>query len=167
MAQRLDEVKIDNKRPWSKKHWRSIEQYYQRAPYFEEHAPWLGELYSRPWTTLNDLNRAMLTEIITRLGIDTPIVYASALSVPGEATERLINLIQAVQGTAYLSGAHAVETYLDGEALASAGIDLAIQTWTPPVYPQCSEPFLPELSILDLMMNCGPESLAILRRAGA
>ena len=165
LGQTLDEVRIDNKRPWARKHWRSIEQHYRRAPYFDTHAAWLAPIYARPWEYLNDLNRTMLRAFVEQLGIQTPLVFASALNVPGEATDRLINLIKAVGGDAYLSGAHAVETYLEAEALANAGIELCIQQWTAPTYPQCSSPFVPELSILDLLLNCGPEAGVVL--AGA
>ena len=164
-AQSLDQVRIDNKRPWARKHWRSIAQYYGRAPYFSEYADWLSGIYEQPWERLNDLNRALLTGFIARLGLNTQLVFASELDVPGEATERLVNLIHAVGGTAYLSGAHALDAYLDTAAFEAAHIALEIQNWMPPEYPQCSSPFVPELSILDLMMNCGPDSYAILRGA--
>lgn len=161
-GQSLDEVEIDNKRPWARKHWRSITQFYGKAPYFARYADWLEEIYGRPWSRLNDLNRELLTGIVERLGIDTPLVFASDLNVPGVATERLVNLVGAVGGTAYLSGAHAVETYLDATALKAAGIELQLQQWSAPIYSQGTGPFLPELSILDLMMHCGPESRVIL-----
>jgi len=165
LGQTLDQVAIDNKRPWARKHWRSIAQHYGRAPYFDDYGGWLADIYGRPWEKLNDLNRALLSGILSRLAIDTPVLYASELDAPGEATDRLVNIVRAVGGTAYLSGAHAVDTYLDTGALAAAGIDLRIQPWKAPTYPQPWPPFIPELSILDLMMNCGPESKAIL--AGA
>ncbi|MCF6285676.1 MAG: WbqC family protein [Candidatus Hydrogenedentes bacterium] len=164
-AQSLDQVRIDNKRPWARKHWRSIAQHYGRAPYFDEHAAWLSAIYERPWEKLNDLNRTLLTRIIEELGIETPLIFASDLDVSGEATERLVGLVHAVGGTAYLSGAHAVESYLDRAALEEANIALHIQHWTAPAYSQCSAPFVPDLSILDLMMNCGPKSRGILEGA--
>ncbi len=33
-AQRLGEVRIDERTPWRKKHWKTIEQSYGRAPFF-------------------------------------------------------------------------------------------------------------------------------------
>lgn len=162
LGQRLDEVAIDNKGPWARKHWRSIAQHYRKAPYFPRYADWLEEVYEQPWEYLNDLNRSLLTGILLRLEIDTPVVYASELHVAGEATERLIHLIHGVKGDAYLSGAHAVDSYLDVEALEASGIALKIQSWTAPEYPQGPGPFLPELSIIDLMMHCGSDARTIL-----
>ncbi len=162
LGQRLDEVAIDNKGPWARKHWRSIAQHYRNAPYFPRYADWLEEVYSQPWVYLNDLNRSLLTGVLLRLEIETPVVYASELKVPGEATERLIQLIHAVKGDTYLSGAHAVDSYLDVEALEASGIALQIQSWNAPTYPQGRGPFLPELSIIDLMMQCGPDARTLL-----
>jgi len=161
-AQTLDAVRIDNKRPWAKKHWRSIEQHYQRAPYFSVYGPELAAFYTRTWATLNDLNRAMLPFYLEALGIDTPIVYASDLEAPGEATERLIQLIKGVNGTAYLTGAYALEAYLDADVLKAADITLAIQQWEAVVYPQPGDGFVPDLSIVDLLMHCGPKSRDVL-----
>lgn len=162
LGQRLDEVAIDNKRSWARKHWRSIAQHYRNAPYFPRYADWLEAVYSQRWVYLNDLNRSLLTGVLLRLEIETPVVYASELKVPGEATERLIQLIHAVKGDTYLSGAHAVDSYLDVEALEASGIALQIQSWNAPTYPQGRGPFLPELSIIDLMMHCGPDARTLL-----
>ena len=41
-----------------------------------------------------------------------------------------------------------------------AGIDMELQEWQAPVYPQRYGEFVPDLSIVDLLMNCGPDSLA-------
>lgn len=161
-AQSLAAVRIDNKRNWAAKHWRSIEQNYRRAPYFDTCAPALAAFYQQPWDTLNELNRAMLPFFLERLGIATPVRYASALDAPGEATTRLVNLIRAVDGTTYLTGAYALDTYLDADELAAAGIALEIQSWKAVVYPQAGGPFIPDLSIIDLLMHCGPQSRSVL-----
>lgn len=161
-AQSLDSVRIDNKRNWAAKHWRSIEQNYRRAPYFERYAPALSAFYQRPWERLNELNRPMLAYFLEALEIKTPVLYASDLDVPGEATTRLANLIRAAGGSAYLTGAYALEVYLDAEELAAAGITLEIQTWNAIAYPQAHGPFIPDLSIVDLLMQCGPQSRKVL-----
>jgi len=163
--QRLDEVRIDSSRNWGKKHWRTLEQSYAKAPFFDSYSSFLEETYARDWETLNALNRYMLEEYIRLLGIETPIYYASDLNVPGEATDRLVNLIQAVGGDAYYSGAYALEAYLDQQVLDAAGIGLVLQQWESPNYPQLHGTYEPDLSIVDLMMNCGPESLPVLTGA--
>ncbi len=163
---RLDEITIANRPPWRKKHWRTVAQCYAKAPFFERYAPALEAFYCREWGRLNDLNREMLAFFLDALGIRTPVRYSSELAVPGEATERLANLVRAVGGDAYYSGAHALDVYLDAASLEEAGVRLELQHWRAPVYPQLHGAFAPDLSILDLLMNCGPESKAIILGAG-
>lgn len=160
--QNLDEVRINTTTSWRKKHWRTISQAYVKAPFFAEYAPFLEAVYAQEWERLNDLNRHLLEYFVSALGITTRIAYASALGVPGQATDRLVNLIHAVGGDRYYSGAYALETYLEKDRIEAAGIGLVLQKWTAPVYPQLHGEFVPDLSILDLLMNCGPRSLEIL-----
>ncbi len=162
LDQALHEVRLDSGSPWPKKHRRSIEQNYGKAPYFTEHRAFLEEVYAREWAHLAQLNRFMLEYFVEALGIGTPITYASDLDVPGTATERLVNLVEAVGGDAYYSGAFALEAYLDAPTLEAAGIRLELQEWRAPEYPQLHGAFIPDLSIVDLLMNCGPASLEVL-----
>ena len=162
MGQTLEQVHIDNGVPWARKHLRTLEQAYAKAPHFSAHRPFLIDTYARSWDCLNDLNRHMLGYWISTLGIATRVVYASELDAPGVGTERLIHLIRAVGGDQYYSGAYATEAYLDATRMEDAGIGLELQEWRAPDYPQLHGAFIPDLSILDLVMNCGPDSLSTL-----
>ena len=163
----LSQVCIDGTSRWAGKHWATIQQSYCRCPFFVDHAAFLEDVYSRPWSHLNALNRHMLTYLLDALGIPTRICYASELQVPGDATERLANLIKAAGADRYYTGAYALEQYLDANLLAEAGIELEIQQWTAPVYPQAHGTFVPDLAIIDLLMNCGPASLGVLQSGAA
>lgn len=161
-GQPLNEVRIVNDNPWARKHWQTIRQAYARAPYFSLYANTIEDICNGPWEFLNALNRTMLERFLSLLAIKTPLVYASTLDVGGAASERLAGLVHAVGGTAYYCGAHAAETYLDRSLFDGAGIEIVIQRWHAPIYPQLHGEFIPDLSILDLLMNCGPDSLNIL-----
>jgi len=162
LGQSLDAVRVNCRTPWRRKHWGTIEQSYRHAPFFAEHAAFLADTYACEWERLNDINRHMLEYFLRTMGIQTRIVYASDLDAAGKATERLVNLIRAVGGNAYYTGAHAAEAYLDAALFERAGIALVVQHWQAPVYPQLHGAFVPDLSILDLLLNCGPDSLSIL-----
>lgn len=166
-AQNLDDVQIRQDLPWRRKHWESIRQAYSKAPFFSHYGGFLSDTYARDWHMLNDLNRHVLEFFLAALGISTRVVYASGLHVPGIATERLVNLIKAVGGDRYYSGEYATEAYLDADLLRRAGIALDLQQWHAPVYPQLHGAFAPDLSIIDLLMNCGPDSPAVLMEGAA
>ncbi|MBM3289264.1 MAG: WbqC family protein [Candidatus Hydrogenedentes bacterium] len=158
----LDAVTIDETQRWRRKHRAAIRQNYARAPFFARHAEFLENAYAREWTALNALNRHMLDYFVRELGIETRTVYASDLNVHGTATERLINLVRAVGADTYYSGAYALDQYLDAAQLEAAGIGLRLQEWCAPEYPQFHAPFVTDLSVLDLIMHCGPRSLDVL-----
>jgi WbqC-like protein len=162
-GQTLDQVRIRNTVRWREKHWRTLDQNYANAPYFDHYDEFLEQVYAQEWERLNDLNRFMLSFFLKNLGIQTEIVYASELQVDGRATERLIGLVKAVGGNAYYSGAFASDQYLDAARLDEAGIEIILQQWEAPRYPQLHGPFEPDLSIVDLLFNCGPDALAVLR----
>ena len=44
-------------------------------------------------------------------------------------------------------------------------IDILFQDFQHPQYPQCFGTFEPNMSVVDLLFNCGPESLAIISEA--
>lgn len=158
----IADIAIDNRSRWQKKHWRTLQQHYRGTPFFQDYEAAIARFYLEPWTSLTELNEAMLQFFLRALQIDTPIHRASDLNVDGEATDRIVNLVRAVDGDAYYSGAYALDVYLDADALSEAGIQLRLQEWSAPVYPQPYPPFVGDLSILDLLMNTGPEARNLL-----
>jgi len=167
-GQCLPEVEIADVKGWRESHWRSIETNYGRAAYFGQYAEMLREVYQRPWTHLNPLNWELLTKLCEAVGIQTPLVRSSELNLKSKATERLIEICNAVGADRYYSGSFAAEAYLDAAAMEAAGIALVLQDWTCPQYRQCfpRAGFMPDLSIVDLLMNEGAAGIGILK-AGA
>lgn len=154
---------------WQRKHWLTIEQHYRKAPFFQAYAPELRAFYERPWERLADLNAAMLTWYLEKLQIQTRVVCSKDLHVTDMSTARLIAICQALGADEYLSGAHAIGAYLDPEQFERAGIQLLSQSWNSPVYEQVypAAGYAPDLSIVDLLLTHGPDSLTILRSGGA
>ena len=161
-AEALNTIRIDNTQSWRAKHLRAFEQSYGKSPHFEAHRPFLQDVYGRRWERLIDLNRYMLDYVLSVMGIDTPIRYSSQLHVEGTATERLVKLIKAVDATRYYSGAHAISEYLDAELMEESNIELVIQEWRSPVYPQLHGAYVPDLTIFDLLFNTGAEARRLL-----
>ncbi len=162
--QNLSEVKVDNHQPWQRKHWGSLSGFYSKAPYFKEHAEFLKKIYETPWEKLNDINYEMLFYFVKVLGVKTKIIRGSDLKLHGEATERLVGICKDLGAKTYLTGAYAAEVYLENALFEKEGIGLSFQHFECPQYPQLypEAGFVPELSIVDLLFNCGPQSLEIL-----
>jgi hypothetical protein len=162
--QLLNEVRIDNHQPWPRKHWGSLSGSYSKAPFFKEHADFLKKIYETPWERLNDLNYEMFFYFLKALGIKAKIVKSSEMNLRGEATDRLIGICKDLGAKAYLTGAYAAEVYLDSEDFKREGIELVFQKFDCPGYPQLypEAGFVPELAIVDLLLNCGPKSFETL-----
>lgn len=160
-GQALDEVEIDNRRPWARKHVATIRQLYARAQYLDRYLPELEELLSRSWPGLVELDIAVAQLLAGWLGLQRRLYRASTLGIPGERSQRLLDICRHFRADRYLSG-NAAKAYLDTAMFQAAGITVAWQDYTHPVYPQQHGAFEPYLSVLDLLLNVGGESLDVI-----
>lgn len=159
---RILEVELDRRVPWARKHIASLRHFYARAPYMATYLPLLEQVLLQDWERLIDLDLALAQLFFDWLDIKTPIVRASALNVDGARSERLLNLCQLMGATRYLSG-DAAKDYLDVELFARHGITVSWQHYQHPIYRQLHGEFVSHLSTIDLILNCGDRSGAILR----
>jgi hypothetical protein len=159
-AQRIDEIEIDDSQDWRRKLLRTLQTTYARAPYFDEAYALAENVMTEPTTLLADLNERGVRQIASALLLDrTEIVRSSALAVDGSGSDLLAEITRAVGGTTYLSGRGADE-YQREESYAAAGIALRYQVFEHPTYPQQrSASFVPGLSVVDALMNCGIEGV--------
>jgi hypothetical protein len=158
----INHVLLSTKTDWRRNNLNLIADSYASAPCFAEMFPLLQELYLRPHAKLVDMNLALLDFAYGLLDLKPNVILSSEIGVASARNQRLIDLIKAVGGTHYLSGTGAL-AYLEPKLFEEAGIGLTIQSFKHPVYPQLHGPFLSHLSCLDLFLNCGSDSAAILR----
>lgn len=160
--ERIDRVEVNAQVAWQRKHCQALRLHYARAPFWDRLGPALLALLERPWTHVRDLNVAVLELLCDRLGIVTRRLLASGLPARDEPTDRLIDLCRAAGATEYLSGESGPQ-YMDLERFARAGIAVSVQAYRHPEYRQQHTPFVSHMSVVDLLFNCGPDSLAVLR----
>lgn len=163
--QRIDAVEICHDEGWQKKHLLSLEHAYRHAPYWEEHGEFFREIYSEKWRRLLELNLAILDYLSLHMGIDRPFLLSSAFAVTSTGSERLADLCRAVGATAYLTVVSS-KKYLHEEVFDRSGIQLLYYTFEAPVYPQLWGEFRANLSVVDLLLICGPKSTHLIRPAG-
>ena len=153
----IREVVADPRTPWREKIARTIATSYSRAPYFDHVYSHVEELLGLPTDHVAELNETGILRIGERLSIDTgKLVRQSNLGVVGSGTDLLVSLCKAVDASAYLTGDGA-GGYLLEERFEAVGIDVVEQRFVPPRYPQLVDEYLPGLSIVDALMNCGWE----------
>jgi len=157
----ISDIGINNAVPWAKKHWKSLTVAYAKAPHFKRYAPFLEDIYSRHWESLVELNETMLKGFLDILGITVPVRSASEWDFKGEKSGLVLDMCQQLGATDYIFGALG-RGYADVDAFSAAGVKPHFQDYKHPVYPQLHGEFLPYMSILDLLFNCGDESRSIL-----
>jgi hypothetical protein len=163
-GQLINEVRTNPEIPWQQKHWNALRFNYSRAAYFDTYGPALENILNRDWNNLCELNVTLIRWVAEALGIETPIVYSSDLSVDGNKTGLLVEVCQALEADGYLSGPGG-RRYMDLAAFEAAGIEVLWQQFIPPVYKQLfpGVGFIPNLSVVDALFNCGPETLESLQ----
>jgi len=157
---RILDVEIDGRTAWARKHVATIRQAYARAPYLERYLPGLEELLHRKWERLIDLDMACAGLLAEWLGVSPRIERSSQLGIAGERSERLLAICRHFGAARYVSG-DAARDYLDLALFAGHGIDVEWQQYAHPTYPQLHGEFVPYLSAIDLVLNCGDESALI------
>mgnify|MGYP000536571696 FL=1 len=162
-SQSLLETRIDNSVSWRRKHLETLRQHYCKAPFFEKYFPRCQQVYEKDWTFLFDLCLESINLIKEEMGIETPLLRSSEMKPGGEKTERLVSICRELGATHYLSG-ESGSNYIAEEDFSSQGIALEYQNYEHPVYPQRYTGFVPHLSAIDLLFNCGEQSLGILKQ---
>ena len=164
--QRIDDVKINNSVPWGRKHFNALSTNYSKAPFFDEYMPFFQETYFREWERLIDINIHTIMFITKAMGLsDKRFVKASDFNLQEGNTERLVDICKKMGGDVYLSGKDGAK-YLDLSLFEKENIDVIFQDYSHPCYSQLFSEFESNLSIIDLLFNCGPKSLSILRGNG-
>lgn len=166
LEKRICELEINNAEPWARKHWRSLSTAYAKAPYFARYAPFFEHVYHTPWTTLCALNDFMLRWFLDTLGIRTPVNSAGEWSFAGAKSELVLDMCRTLGATEYIFGALGRD-YADMPAFERVGVQVRFQDYHHPTYPQLHGDFMPYMSIVDLLFNCGDESLDILMSGNA
>lgn len=149
---------------WQDRHWKTLEANYRRAAHFAELAAVFEPVYrSQRHTHLSPLNRELIEAVCRYLGIRTCISNSWDYAPAGGRLERLVDLVAQAGGSEYITGPSA-RNYLDEAAFAARGISV---TWFDyagyPEYPQLWGGFVHEVTILDLLFNCGQDAARYMR----
>lgn len=132
---KTNQITISEAENWRKNHWKSIESAYRRTPFFEFYADQIKEILFGEFKSLFELNLALTNHLITKLGIDCEIEILQNSPKIIENDLR-INLSPKKEST--FNSPKYIQTFSD------------------------RNPFMKNLSILDLLFNEGPNSVCIL-----
>lgn len=163
-GQLIRNVEIKQTTQWQNDHWKTLVFNYSPAPYFDLYRKELKQILFANYTFLSTLNMVLIEWVLKILDIRLPIFYSSQLETIGQKTERIVSICQAVDADCYLSGPGGKQ-YMAIDSFEEAGIGVQWQNFNPPVYEQRFPhvEFIPNLSILDVLFNCGPATIQFLQ----
>jgi len=146
---------------WQMKHWHKLKLNYKNAPYFKTYEKFFEAIYvKKEWKNLSDLNQHLITTVSRELLGNTHVIFEDSrvLKLKHRKMARVIEILEKVGATEYISGP-AAKDYIDEQVFTERNIKL---TWFDysgyPEYPQLWEGFAHDVTILDLLFNCGKDA---------
>ena len=131
----IAEAQINNNENWQKIHWRSFESAYRTSPYFEYYENEFKSIFEKKYELLSELNKTANDKMLQLLKIEKKIIPTS---------EYQKNISQKDYRSTFDPKLPISEEFINKEYTQVFGN---------------KHGFLANLSIVDLLCNCGPESI--------
>ncbi|MDY6853499.1 MAG: WbqC family protein [Thermodesulfobacteriota bacterium] len=160
--QKINQVRINNGIDWRRKHLNALSINYGKSLYLNMYRSFLEDVFLKKWEYLVDINIYCIEFFIKTIGIDTKLLLASKLKLRADPTHRLIDICKEVEADTYLAGKDG-GNYMDIESFEKENINVLFQEFQHPIYNQLFGKFEPNMSVIDLLLNYGKESLNIIR----
>lgn len=157
---KINEVAVQPPGVWLRKTLEQVRHAYARAPYYAPVSELVARILSAPAHDIGELAARSVTAICDYVGIRTEFVPSSTIYANAQlkSVERVLDICRAEHATTYvnLPGGRALYS---ADTFAAAGIELAFIEPDLRSYPQSGTPFIPALSILDVLMFNGPSQV--------
>ncbi len=150
-----------------KKHLKILAQSYARTSGYQR---WQSELQlslNMQTDSLCEVAIASTEWLLQKMAIQTQRLRASEmLGVEGQGSTLIASICHALEATSYLTGIGALN-YMNREEISD--IQVWVQTWNELVYPQAYPGigFIPDLSTIDILLNCPDDALQMILSAGS
>ncbi|PIE02099.1 MAG: hypothetical protein CSA81_08945 [Acidobacteria bacterium] len=160
---RINEVEVFP--DWDRNHWNTIKLFYKKASFYDMYSERLKELFQKASTfsLLSDINVFFIKELNKLLNIHTVISMAPDRCMTFEKSRRLLEICKDRGANVYLSGP-AAKSYLDESLFLSEDIEVQWMNYENyAIYNQLYPPFQHQVSIIDMLLNVGPDTIQCIR----
>ena len=140
-SQLVKDLRISDHNQWRRVHWNALQSAYSESPFFEYYTDDLHPFFEQKYDYLIDFNEAIRQKVCELIDIHPNAEYTSTYT-------------SSIQ--------HQTSNITDFRDVINAKHPLPDADFTPKAYWQVFQHkhgFLPNLSILDLLFNMGPESI--------
>lgn len=144
---------------------KTIAQSYSKAPYFKSVFPLIRQILEHEDRLIASVCMKSYQIIFSYLGIDKQIKKTSELSYDRteSARDRLISLCHKFKADCYINSPGGRSLYAKPD-FAEHGVELKFIDLLPVEYNQGGADFVPNLSIIDVLMHCSPNEVVGLIR---
>lgn len=141
----MRDIRISDHGNWRHLHWNAIESAYNHTPFFEYYKDDFRPFYEKKFDFLVDYNEQLCQLVCQLIDIDTS--FQRTESYVAEPSNTIIDLRDAI---------HPKKEVMDDASFSAV-----------PYYQVFQERlgFLPNLSIIDLLFNMGPEAILVLQKS--
>jgi hypothetical protein len=153
-GQLINEVEIDETKPWRREHLGLINDAFRDAPFKADAVRIVESVLDAGDRQLSRLTVRGMQAVCAYLGLERPVVIASELGAQGHGTERLTDVLLKMGATRYVTG-HGAANYLDHPKMEAMGIDVAYIDYAKLPYAQSHGPFTPYVTALDAIAHLG------------
>lgn len=139
-----------------KKFERLLQSAYAKAPYFSEIMPLLHTIFTYDEKSLGKFLLHSYQVLLDYWEIRTKLVLSSELEKDGtlRGQEKVLNICKNLHATEYYNAIGGQELY-DKKVFAEHGVKLGFVQTQVESYPQFAPEFIPNLSIIDVLMHNG------------
>lgn len=154
---------------WPRKHLMTIRAAYVGSPWLESLLASLQREFGDGNGTIADLNIRLIRMLTQFMGLTgVTFLRASEMGLASAGAESVYEILARTSATNYVTGTGTgTQRTIDETILASRGIAVQYLPSTYPVYPQRHGLFIENLSVLDALLNCGPEGTKTLIATGS
>lgn len=137
---------------------KTFEQSYSKAPYFDAVFPIARHILQNEDRSIASVCMKSYEEIFSYLGLVKRFIKTSDLNYDRRASarDRLIDLCHQFAAECYINASGGRSLYAKSDFL-QRGVELKFVDSLPVEYEQDNSEFVPNLSIIDVLMNCSPE----------
>ncbi|MGI6161644.1 MAG: WbqC family protein [Christensenellales bacterium] len=151
----INEVKVSAEPQWRAKLLRTISQAYSKAPFVEQVMPVLDSVINNQEENLAKFLFYSFEKVSAYLGIETKLIMSSDIPKDNElkGRYRLYDIFKALDTTEYYNAINGMSLYAEhSDEFSERGVALRFLEMLPVEYPQLRNEFVPNLSIIDIMM---------------
>jgi hypothetical protein len=156
----INEVELSKNDPWQKKFLKTVQQSYQKAPYFQKVFVLIEEIVNLDVQTVYELTLNALIKMSAFMEIKTEIVPSSSIynNTNLKGPERILDICKQENASHYINPIGGMELY-DKSKFEKEGIRLDFIKSVSSPYIQFKNAFVPWLSVIDVLMFNSPDEI--------